>query len=688
MLRLKTILQSSNIYLLICLISILISYILCLKPLSSKYDTNEHSFTGTLIEYSIDGDKLSFILQGKEKLKCTYYIKSYKEKEQLLSLKTGILLSLKGDLSIPNKNTIPNTFNYQNYLKSLKIKYILSVSEFSIKSTNINLLYLIKNKLINYINTYKSNSYLNMLILGNKTYLDEETYHKYQSLGISHIFAISGMHISLISFILLKLLNGLKDYQRYSLVIIFLIVYLLLIGFIPGVLRSIILFILLFLNKQLDFNISVIKIYYLVITIMLIINPYYLYNTGFLYSSIISYSLIKYGYVIKGNYILKTIKVSLLALLVSLPITINTTYEFNILSPIINLIYVPYISFILYPLCLLSLLIKPLDNFLIVFIYVIEYITKLLIPLTVNIPKLNTLAIIIYYSLLFIFLNTYQKKYILFIILPLLTMKYKCIFDSSYYIYYLDVKQGDSSILIHKNKSIMIDTGGKSTYEKEEWKNKKAYYYTDSTINFLKSLGFSSVDYLIITHGDYDHMGEAIHLVNNFNVKTIIFNCGPYNDLEKELIKVLDKKKIKYYSCIKELNIDDNKLYFLHTKEYDNENDNSNVIYTELNGYKFMFMGDASITTEKEIISKYNLSDIDVLKVGHHGSKTSSGKDFINEINPKYSIVSVGKNNRYGHPNKEVLENLKNSKIYRTDIDGSIMFKIRNNKLQVETCVP
>ena len=181
-------------------------------------------------------------------------------------------------------------------------------------------------------------------------------------------------------------------------------------------------------------------------------------------------------------------------------------------------------------------------------------------------------------------------------------------------------------------------------------------------------------------------MGESINLVNNFKVEKVIFNCGEFNNLESELIKVLDKKKIKYYSCIKELNIDKNKLYFLQTKEYGNENDNSNVIYTDLNGYKFMFMGDASITTEKEILDKYNLPDIDILKVGHHGSKTSSGKEFINEINPKYSIISVGKNNRYGHPNKEVLNNLKNSKIYRTDQDGSIMFKIKNNKLRIETC--
>ena len=91
---------------------------------------------------------------------------------------------------------------------------------------------------------------------------------------------------------------------------------------------------------------------------------------------------------------------------------------------------------------------------------------------------------------------------------------------------------------------------------------------------------------------------------------------------------------------------------------------------------------------KKDIIEKYNLKDIDFFKVGHHDSNTSSSKEFIDIINPKYSLISVGKNNRYGHPNKEVLNNLENSKIYRTDQDGSIMFKIKNNKLKIETCSP
>ena len=162
-------------------------------------------------------------------------------------------------------------------------------------------------------------------------------------------------------------------------------------------------------------------------------------------------------------------------------------------------------------------------------------------------------------------------------------------------------------------------------------------------------------------------MGEAINLVENFKVEKVIFNCGKFNELERELIEVLDKKKIPYYSCIKELNIDDNKLYFLNNKDYGNENDNSPVVYTEFNNHEFLFMGDAGVEIEEDLIDKYNLKNIDVLKIGHHWSKTSSGKEFIDEINPKYSIISVAKNNRYGHSNDGVLENLSDSKTYRTD---------------------
>lgn len=179
-------------------------------------------------------------------------------------------------------------------------------------------------------------------------------------------------------------------------------------------------------------------------------------------------------------------------------------------------------------------------------------------------------------------------------------------------------------------------------------------------------------------------MGESFNLIDNFKTDNVIFNKGNYNDLEKKLIYKLEKKDIKYFNNIKKLNINKNKFYFINDLVYDNENDNSNILYFEFNKYKFLFMGDSSKIVENDVLNKYDLNNIDVLKVGHHGSNTSSCKEFIEKINTKYSVISVGENNRYNHPNKDVLDNLKKSYVLRTDVNGSIMFEIKNNSLRVD----
>ena len=386
---------------------------------------------------------------------------------------------------------------------------------------------------------------------------------------------------------------------------------------------------------------------------------------------------------ITGNKLVKLIKISLISFLGSMPLNIYYNYEINFLSLIYNLFYVPIFNLIVFPFSLLTLIFYPLDNLFFNFMNKLSLITSYLSKitfLTFNFKKISIFILIIYILLMvYIINNLLKKKYkslIMIITVLLIHLNINKIISTNQVIF-LDVGQGDASFISLENKNILIDTGGLFSSNPSE-----------EIITMLKSFGINKLDFLIISHGDYDHMGDGINLVNNYKVKNVVFNCGEFNELEIALIKVLDKKKINYYSCIKELNIDSNKLYFLQTKKYNNENDNSNVIYTELDGYKFMFMGDASQEREKDILEKYNLGSIDFFKVGHHGSNTSSSKEFIDKINPKYSIISVGKNNRYGHPNKEVLNNLENSKIYRTDQDGSIMFKIKNYKLKIETCSP
>ena len=186
-------------------------------------------------------------------------------------------------------------------------------------------------------------------------------------------------------------------------------------------------------------------------------------------------------------------------------------------------------------------------------------------------------------------------------------------------------------------------------------------------------------------HGDYDHLGEAVNLINNFKVDKVILNNDKFNDLETELINVLNDRNINYFKNVKQLSIFNNKLYFLNDELYSNENDNSIVLYVVINDVKMLFMADAGISVEHDIIKKYNLNDIDILKVGHHGSKTSTSRKLIDVITPQYALISVGKNNRYGHPDKQVLNRLKQSKIYRTDEHGSVVFKFKNHKLDIES---
>ena len=679
--RLRYILQHRYLFKILAILILLITITYTKVIKKESIYTNETSFSGIVYKIKNNNTKTTIYLKSKEKL----IVNTNTKLSEKINL--GDTIIVEGTLSKPQNNTIPNQFNYKQYLYYNDIFYLVTPNSIRKIANNTNVIYYLRSIICKRIdNTKKTSEYLKIFILGDNTMLDNDIINSYRENGISHLLSISGMHISLFASVILFILKRISynNYYNYGTVILFLIFYSLLIGISPSVLRSITMYILFCLNRLFNLRIKKIDLMCIVLIIILPFKPFYIYNISFQYSYIITFTLVLFSNKIKRikNKLIKSLYTSLITFLVSMPLCIYNYYQINFLSIILNIIFIPFVSIIIFPLALITFIFPILNNFLYFLINIMEKVSLLISKYNLGIisfSKPSIILIVVYY--IFIFLFLYNKKYI-YIFLIIIYHKYNVYFNHNIQVTFLDIKQGDSIFIKYPyNKAnILIDTGGiiNSNYE----------ITSNITIPYFKSIGIFKIDYLVLTHGDYDHMGEAINLVNNFKVEKVIFNCGPYNDLEKELIKVLGKKKIKYYSCIKELNIDKNKLNFLQTKVYDNENDNSNVIYTKLDGYKFMFMGDASSITEKEILSKYNLPDIDVLKVGHHGSKTSSSQEFINEINPEYSIISVGKNNRYGHPNKEVLDNLDNSKIYRTDQHGSIMFKIKNDKLKIETCSP
>ena len=695
MIKLRTILLCNYPYYIILFIALL--YFLITNffiVYKSNYDEIS-SINAKIIDITIKDYGIKLTLKNKEKLIGYLYLEKEQKKEFLNNYSYGDIVYIKTEELEINNNTVENTFNYRKYLYNNKIFHVLKINYIEKVKDNKNIFYKIKNNLIkNGFKLEKSYPYINGLIFGKDDYINDDVTTSFRNIGISHLFAISGTHVSIFVLILNNILKRLKIYEekRCIIIVLFLLFYMFLTSYSMSVLRSCIFTILLTINKRFYFFIKPQNLLYLTLAIILFINPLYIYNLGLQLSFSISLSLILMGNYINKNKtkIGKALCISFISFIVSFPIVINNFYEVNFLSIIYNLFFVPFITMLILPLTLISFIFPFLDNILHIFIFILENLTLFLSKISVlkiTFCKVNFVIFCLYYVLIILCLFNLKKgkKRILLVLATVIIVHSNISFVNNNYIMFMDVNQGDSTLIVVNKKVTLIDTGGILQLNNDKYD----YNITNNrTIPYLKSKGIKKIDNLILTHGDADHMGDAINLVNNFKVEKVIFNCGKFNDLEKELIKVLDKRKIKYYSCINELNIDNNKLYFLNTKEYDNENDNSNVIYTKINGYKFMFMGDAGVDKEKDILEKYNMSNIDVLKVGHHGSTTSSSKKFIDEINPKYGVISVGKNNKYGHPNKEVLNNLSDSKIYRTDEDGSILFKIKNNKSKIKTCSP
>lgn len=691
--KLKTILPFKIFIFFLVLFSFLTSFIRCNYIFkTSIYNGNEELITGTIIDYKMLDTKYKMtILTTKdnisEKVIASIYLNDNDSnlRKKVSDFKIGDRIILKGNLNKPLNNTIPNTFNYQKYLYYQKIYYLFTVKEIISIENSSNYFYQFQDFLYKRCEMIDEKGYLTMLIYGKKN-IDADTYSYLQDLGVVHLFAISGLHISIFTMLLEALLKKIKMGLRNFIIIIFLIIYASLLGFPASVMRALTMFIFLkifsFLKEKFKMSFKTYEIMLLSTSILLIINPYFLYDTGFLYSNLCTFGLVFYNDKTK-NYLLKSLKTTYIATIFSLPITVCLNYSYNLLTPLFNIVFVPFISFLFYPICLVTFLFPFFLPVLKILIKLLELLTIVFTKVSINIilPKMSIIVIIIYYLNIFL-LSKYKKVYYhLFNILFLLIYPYGYSLDNSLNVYYLDVSQGDASILISPKKEVtMIDTGGLTTDEN--------YYTAKNIIKFLHSINIKKIDNLIISHGDFDHIGNAFYLVNNIKLGKVIFNNSEFNELETNLIKILQDKKIEFQKGNSNLQGKYLTWQFLNTRLYDNENDNSLVTYLKYQDYTFLFMGDASKLTEEDIIKKYKLPKIDFLKVGHHGSKTSSSKEFISKINPKYSIISVGRKNKYGHPNKEVLNNLDNSKIYRTDQDGSIMFKIKDNKLEIETYSP
>lgn len=674
--RLRHILQSKHLIKIITIIIFIITLLYTnYYSFKSKYTKDDKEFIGIVTKYEVKEDKITIEIKAKEKLLITY---KYQDKE-FNDLSYGDKIKVKGTLITPSKNTNQNTFNYQKYLYHKKIYYLVKATSINKIANNHNYLYTIKNTLYQKMDKLKSSNYIKTLLFCDNT-LSKEIKESYRTNGISHLFSVSGMHINFFVSIIYLYLNKITYNKRikYLITNIFIITYLILFPS-SSLLRSAVMSILYSINYLLKLKIKKIDILFLTLGVSLLINPFIIYDLGYIYSYTITFFLVLSSSTLKKkNKINKIIYISLLSFLVSIPITIYNSYEINIISILLNIILVPIISIIILPLTILTYIFPILDSILYLFTNTLETISLFISKINITkiiFPKPSLLIIVLYYI---IFLLSYQnKKYFYLNIILFIIIYISPYLNSNFEVVMFEVGEADCHLIKYpyNKNTILIDTG------------KNEYKIKNEVIPYLKSIGIKKIDYLIITHGDEDHIGGSITLINNFQVKNVILNKGTFTDIEKELIKNLNKKKIPYQININKINLSNHTIYLLNNTKYNNENDNSIITYFTYQKYKFLYMGDASITTEDNLLENYNLNNISILKVGHHGSNTSSSKDFISQINPSISLISVGANNIYHHPNKEVINNLSQSRIYRTDINNMTKLTINSKGILKVTTI-
>ena len=674
--RLRHILQSKHLIKIITIIIFIITLLYTnYYPFKSKYTKDDKEFIGIVTKYEVKEDKITIEIKAKEKLLITY---KYQDKE-FNNLSYGDKIKVKGTLITPSKNTNQNTFNYQKYLYYKKIYYLVEATSINKIANNHNYLYTIKNILYQKIDKLKSSNYIKTLLFCDNT-LSKEIKESYRINGISHLFSVSGMHINFFVSIIYLYLNKITYNKRikYLITNIFIIIYLILFPS-SSLLRSAVMSILYSINYLLKLKIKKIDILLLTLGVSLQINPFIIYDLGYIYSYTITFFLVLSSSTLKKkNKINKIIYISLLSFLVSIPITIYNSYEINIISILLNIILVPIISIIILPLTILTYIFPILDSILYLFTNTLETISLFISKINITkiiFPKPSLLIIVLYYII--ILLSYQNKKYFYLNIILLIIIYISPYLNSNFEVVMFEVGEADCHLIKYpyNKNTILIDTG------------KNEYKIKNEVIPYLKSIGIKKIDYLIITHGDEDHIGGSITLINNFQVKNVILNKGTFTDIEKELIKNLNKKKIPYQININKINLSNHTIYLLNNTKYNNENDNSIITYFTYQKYKFLYMGDASITTEDNLLENYNLNNISILKVGHHGSNTSSSKDFISQINPSISLISVGENNIYHHPNKEVINNLSKSRIYRTDINNMVKLTINSKGILKVTTI-
>ena len=529
-----------------------------------------------------------------------------------------------------------NAFNYQRYLYSVGITSQASCSTVIEHVSKPSLYTALKQRVTS---NDQVGSFASLFLLGVKDSQMEEYYLQLTDLSIVHLFALSGMHIHLLKKWIQSILQHFISPKIIEYVILLIIgVYVWILPYNISFIRAYSVMLLLTLFKK---YLNALDALSIVTMVTLFLNPYVVYHISFIFSYFIYFVVLLVGKQRYANYLIY---------LASIPIILSIQYRINILSILLGIIVMPLVS-VLYQMllwyALLGNIVQPIIEIVIrVFMNIVSFSLDVSFYLTFTKPTLFFLLAYYFYFFRMLLIVSCQKRYTIEIckILCIVVMFYMYPYYSTVSkVVMIDVGQGDCFLIKqarHKG-NILIDTGGLKNNDVAK----------NTLIPYLRSEGIDTLDYVFISHDDFDHNGAYDNLLKGIQVNTMI-------DQYVEKIVVGDVEI---------------EMYQVDTTSRD-KNDQSLVFKVTFNGLRYLFTGDISIEVEKALYHKYGAIDIDVLKVPHHGSRTSTSATLLEMTTPKMALISCGKNNLYRHPNIEVIERLKSYgvHIYRSDQMGMV----------------
>ncbi|MFC7372691.1 DNA internalization-related competence protein ComEC/Rec2 [Fictibacillus iocasae] len=673
----------------------------------------------------IDGDKISFWAEHREKeigkVYVSYTAKNEAEWKSYSTLQSGEKCLITGELAYPEHKRNQYGMDFPRYLKQKGAMFVLEPRGFPERCIppDGNVFFLLsslRQKGVEHVNTRFSEpsaGLINALLFGERSGIPPHVTDAYQELGLTHLLAVSGYNIAVLIGLLFVVLSmsGLTKEKIYLVILLAIPAYTLLTGAESSIIRAGIMgstaAFFLFVKRRL-MPVNVIGTAFL---LMLLYNPYTVYNLGFQLSFYMTFVLIcsKNILLAPGTSFLVMLRATLLCQIASLPFILYHFFEISFWSLPLNALYIPFVSLLLFP---LALFIVPLGAMFSSLTF-LDYILHLFIKIATNIlmyaanhtqpfifgrPSLLFLAGYMGASWFFFTVWDKKKKFFPLALLPLaVVMLLHMItpyFRDETRVTFLDVGQGDSAIIELPNRKgiYLIDTGGTLTFAEEKWRRRKRPFDVTRSVVLpsLKGMGIRKIDALLLTHSDVDHAGGAEVILSNMKVDTLYypFHQQKPAEIEKEIFFHAAKRQVKIVKMKEGMTWRRGSGLFTVLSPDGSEeesNEQSIVIWSKLSGRSFLFTGDIEEKGEARLSKTYDSFKTDVLKVAHHGSRTSSAASFLQKAQPHISVISAGKNNRYGHPDREVVERLKKtgSSIYRTDTDGDIIITVKKGRLKV-----